>query len=85
MPDIKDLLSRFQNLLLSGEGKKEIIKESVKKVLDIDLNTEDIEVKNNIVYLSIKPIYKNEVLLKKERILSLVGEALGDKTPEDIR
>jgi hypothetical protein len=85
MPDIKDLLSRFQSMLSTGEGRKEVVVEAIKKSVGIEVKTEDIEIKGNIVFLKIKPIYKNEVLLKKEKILSSFKDSLGSKAPEDVR
>ena len=41
--------------------------------------------KNNIIYLNIKPIYKNEIMLKQEQIFLKLKEILGKKTPTALR
>ena len=44
----------------------------------------DIKIKNSTVYLNIKPIYKNEILLKKDKIFLKLKESLGKKSPSNI-
>lgn len=83
--EIKDLLSRFSNLILKGEGKNEIIRIAIKEGAGVNIQSGDIKIKNNIIYLNIKPIYKNKILLKQEKILEKLKELLGDNHPKDFR
>ncbi len=85
MIEIKDLLARFNNLLFSEETKKASIIDVIKKVIGVEIKSEDVKIKNNIIYLNIKPIYKNEIFLKQEQIFSTLKDSLGKKTPEGIR
>lgn len=85
MIEIKDLLARFDNILLKGEGKAEAIREIISNTIGVEIKKEDIKIKSNIIYLNIKPIYKNEIFLKKEKIFTKLQESLGKKTPENIR
>ena len=85
MIEIKDLLSRFNNLLLSEELKINAVKNSLNKLVGIDIKPKEIEIKNNVVYLNIKPIYKNEIFIKKDKIILDLSKSLGVKTPENIR
>jgi hypothetical protein len=85
MIEIKDLLSRFNNLLLGETGKMEAVRSAISSVINLEIKKEDIKIKNNIVYLNIKPIYKNEIFLKQDQIFSKLREILGEKTPEEIR
>ena len=62
MIEIKDLLLKFNNLLVSEEVKKNSILNILKEVVGIQIKPEDIKIKNNTIYLNIKPIYKNEIL-----------------------
>ncbi len=81
MIEIKDLLIRFKNILLSEEGKKEVIKKTISEIIKIEIKSQDIKIKNNIIYLNIKPIYKNEIFLKQERIFLELRKSFGKKTP----
>ena len=85
MIEIKDLLFKFNNLLVSEEVKKESICEVVSKVVGIKLNFKDIKIKNNVIYLNIKPIYKNEIFFKKDIIALKLKESLGKRAPIDLR
>ena len=82
MIEIKDLLLKFNNILISGEVKKEFIKKSIKDATNIDIKNDDIKIQNNTVYLNIKPIYKNEIFLKQDLISNKLGEFFGVRKPE---
>jgi hypothetical protein len=79
MIEIKDLLGKFDTILLSGEGKKESIRRVISEVIKIEINSEDLKIKNNIIYLNIKPIYKNEILIKQNEIFSKLQELFPGK------
>jgi hypothetical protein len=84
MIEIKDLLARFDHILLKEEGKKEVVRKIISEVVGIDVKRDDVEIRNGTLYLNIKPIYKNEIFLKKELLASRLEETFGAKTP-DIR
>ncbi|MEI6280743.1 MAG: hypothetical protein WCP17_01955 [bacterium] len=85
MIEIKDLLNRFRDILFKEEDKKEIIRNIISKIIRTEINSKDIEIKKGIIYLNIKPIYKNEIFIKKEQIFLRLKEVLGEKTPQNIR
>jgi hypothetical protein len=82
---IKGLLSRFDNMLLSGEIEAEAVRDVLLAATGIKIKKEDIKIKDNVLYVNIKPIYKSEIYLNKEKIFSLLSEALGEKAPKNIR
>ena len=43
------------------------------------------EIKGDTIYLKIKPIFKSEILLKKDQILLKIQESLGPRSPKQIR
>ncbi len=85
MIEIKDLLAKWGHILLSGESKKETIRRIISETISVEIKSDDIKLQNNTVYLNIKPIYKNEILLKKEKIDSLLEQAFNDRAPQGIR
>ena len=85
MIEIKDLLSRINNTLFKEEMKRETIRNVLSETLKVEIKKENIRIKNNIIYLNIKPIYKNEILLKREIIFSKLNQMLGKNSPGDIR
>jgi hypothetical protein len=85
MIEIKDLLTRFNNILLSEQGKIDSIRNIISEVVKIKIKKEDLKIKNNIIYLNIKPIYKNEIFIKQDEIFLKLKESLGKKAPNNIR
>jgi hypothetical protein len=85
MIEIKELLLKFNNILISEGLKKEEIRRIISEEIKIDLKSEDIKIKNGTIFLNIKPIYKNEIFLKKDKIFSKLKESLGKKSPSDFR
>jgi hypothetical protein len=85
MIEIKDLLLNFKNILVFESFKKEEICRIISEEIKIEIKPEDISLKNGIISLNIKPIYKNEIFLKKDKIFSKLKEALGKKSPKDFR
>jgi hypothetical protein len=79
MIEIKDLLGRFQNILLSEEGKNEAVREVISEVIKTKISSKDIKVRKGTIYLNIKPIYKNEILIKQEEIFRKLQELFPDK------
>ncbi len=72
MIEIKDLLKKFNSLLLNKEVQISLIQEVLLEVLNIKIEKDKIKIINNDVYLNIKPIYKNEIFLNKEKIDNLI-------------
>lgn len=86
MIEVKDLLERFSHILLSEENKKESVRRAISEAIRTEINSEDVKIKNNVIYLNIKPIYKNEVFMRQEEILKKLEESfLGKKPPLSIR
>lgn len=84
MPEIKDLLESFKEILLGEELRKEKISLVIENISKIKIETKDIEIKNSVVILNIKPIFKNEIFLKKERILEEFKKNFSKRIPTDI-
>lgn len=85
MIEIKDLLLKFSNLILKEEVKREVTRTVISEVIHYDIKPEEIKIKNNIIYLNIKPIYKSQILIKKEEIFNKLKENFTSRTPNDIR
>mgnify|MGYP001578135690 FL=1 len=85
MVEIKDLLGKFKNLLFSEEVKKQAVRDIISEIIKVKINSEDIRIKNNTIYLNIKPIYKNEILLKQEQIFLELNKFFGRRYPSGLR
>jgi len=76
MIEIKDLLLKFDHLLLSEEIKINSIRKIIHQVVGIEIKKEDIKIKGNTIYLNIKPLYKNEIFIHKKEISDLLKNSL---------
>jgi len=85
MIEIKDLLLNFKNVLVSENFKKDEIRRIISEEIKIEIKPEDMKLKNGIVFLNIKPIYKNEIFIKKDRIFLKIKKSLGEKSPNNFR
>lgn len=85
MIEIKNLLLNFKNILISESLKKDEIRRIIFEETKINVNSKDVQLKNGTIFLNIKPIYKNEIFLKKDKIFSKLKEVLGKRHPKDFR
>ncbi len=85
MIEIKDLLLRFESVLLREGDRIVAIQKSIESVTGIKLDTKNITIKRHSIFLDIKPIYKAEILLKQEEIAVKLEEALSKKIPKRLR
>ena len=68
MIEIKDLLFKFKKIFLDEDIKRDFIIQALKEVVGLNINKKDIIIKNEIIYLNIKPIYKSQILLKQDKL-----------------
>ncbi|MBP6884643.1 MAG: hypothetical protein KBC17_02345 [Candidatus Pacebacteria bacterium] len=73
MKKVSDLLARFSELSKKSDTTKDLIISLIKEagINFIDKKTQ-IVIKGDNIFLKISPIKKNEVFLKKEKIISLL-------------
>ncbi len=83
MIEIKDLLHRFEKILGRETVNIGLVQDVIKKFSKIEIPKDAVRLKGVLIILNIKPIFKNEVLLKKDLILTELRN-LGLKV-EDIR
>jgi hypothetical protein len=86
MIEIKDLLARFERIILSEESKREAVRLAISEAIKVPINPDAVEIKGDTIFLNIKPIYKNEIFLKQEQVQKKLQEIfLGKKIPMNIR
>lgn len=84
MFNIAQYLEKFKNLGLGERLLKEAIRTSIKEVLNFDLDTKKILVKNGEVTFKVTPAMKNAIFIKKAAILKRMVEN-GVENVGDIR
>ncbi len=83
MFDISKYLEKFKVLKNSKFFLRDLVVESIKKITDININPKNIDVKEGLVRISDKPIVKNEIFIKKFKILEEINSKT-DKKIQDI-
>lgn len=76
---INNFLEKFKNTLFKRENIYKDVIDSILKETGINLNVDDIKIKGTEVKIKSSPIIKNEILIHKSSILTL----LKDKQPEN--
>ena len=84
MRSIQDLLERFKGILDTESSKKENITEIIKDSTGIILTSQELDVKAGKLFLKTKPIFRSEIILKKEKVMKAFIEAFGERYIRDI-
>lgn len=80
MFDIAKYLEKFKVLKNSKGVLRVLIVESIKKFTNIEIDPKNIDIKPGVIRVSEKPIVKNQIFLKKTKIL----EEINSKTENKI-
>jgi hypothetical protein len=85
MFNLKDLLSKFKEIQDPGEKKRRIAGE-INILLGSDLVTSnEIDVRNHVLFLNTHPAIKNKVFLKKKNTIERINNVFPDECIVDIR
>lgn len=79
-------MDKFSNLKPPKKFIQEETARAIKSVVHIDINPDDIEERGGVVYIKTKnSALKNEIFLKKEKILNYLKERAAKRAPIDLR
>ncbi|MBT3283013.1 hypothetical protein HN375_02555 [bacterium] len=86
MFNISDYLSKFKNITPPDKFVKDELVAVVKEVVGVEIEKDSIDVRNGTVFLSVDPIIKNEIFLRKTEVLESLREKLKSykKTVRDL-
>ncbi|MBL7045363.1 MAG: hypothetical protein ISR98_02075 [Parcubacteria group bacterium] len=76
MFNISDYLAKFKNITPPDKFVKDELIAVVKEVAGIDIEKSNIDVRNGTIFLSLDPLIKNEIFLKKNEVLESLKEKL---------
>lgn len=85
MADIKDLLSKFNNILNKGFAEKDVIVRVFERVLYVKIDREDVSFKNDTLFIKSDSYLKAEIKLNKESLLKEIKKQGLEKTVKDIK
>jgi len=79
-------LGRFKDLKPPKEFVKNEVAQIINNLLNISVDTREIEERGGIIYIKTKnSALRNEIFLRKEKILKILKERVGAKAPKDLR
>ncbi len=82
---IGGLLERFKKSLFRHDGLKKSVIDVVLSQTGILLEEKSITIKGTQIRIDQKPQYKNEIFIKKEKILEILKNKIGEHIVSDIR
>lgn len=87
MLNIGNFLEKFKNIVAPDKFVKDVLIAVIGDVAGVGVEKDDIGVRNGTIFLSIDPIIKNEIFLKKNEIMENLAKKLSvyKKTIRDIR
>ncbi|MFQ5661677.1 MAG: hypothetical protein ACE5F2_00280 [Candidatus Paceibacteria bacterium] len=87
MFNIGNFLEKFKNITPPDKFVKDVLIGVVKDVVNIEIEKENIDVRNGTIFISADPIIKNEIFLKKSEIMQNLTGRLKQykKTIREIR
>jgi hypothetical protein len=85
MNNLGDYLNKFKKVFQNAQFQKDAVRSVIRNIVKIELGEKDFDVKNYTVTLNVSPVIKNEIFMRKQKILEALKSALGPKAPHDIR
>jgi hypothetical protein len=82
---IKDYLDKFKNLLFSKEEIYQIVSGVIESNISLKIDIKFIQIKTPFIYIKASPLIRNEILIKKEKILKDIFLLSPDCNLKDIR
>jgi len=74
MKNLFELVQNLKDRFLSEESKKKKIKEILLKETGFDFKPEDLEAKEDLLFLKTSSVLKSEIFINKKRILEKMRE-----------
>lgn len=86
MFNIGNFLEKFKNIAAPDKFVKDVLIIVIKDAVGVEVEKDDISVRNGTIFLSIDPVIKNEIILKKNEIMKNLTKKLSTykKTIRDI-
>lgn len=82
---ITDFLGKFKKILFQKEEIYKLLSEVISSQVSFLIKTNEIKIKNTIIYIDGSPTLKNEILMHKKTILSKIKEVAPNYNFTDIK
>ncbi len=85
MDNVSGFLEKFKKIFQSASARKEVFIKGVEEATKIKLEEKDFDIKDFTVVLKTGPGVKNEIFMRKNKILEVMKKQLENKAPTSIR
>jgi len=82
---IKNYLDKVKNILFSKEENNKIISNIIKINTSIEVETKNISIRGVDIYIKASPLVRNEIMMKKLKILSDISDVIKGISYKDIK
>jgi parvulin-like peptidyl-prolyl isomerase len=82
---IKEYLNKFKEILFFKEENYRIISGIIERNTSIKIDNKFIQIKPPFIYIKASPLFRNEILIKKEKILKEILEVSPNSNFTDIK
>lgn len=82
---ISNFLDKFKKIIFKDEELKNVVVSVISNEIKKSIEVNQIKIKDGVVYIKASPIFLNEVLMKKEKILSSIKEILPNSNIFNLR
>ncbi|MEK7504885.1 MAG: hypothetical protein AAB589_01175 [Patescibacteria group bacterium] len=84
MNNLEKYLAKFKVLEPADRQQKEAVAEAIFRLAGIELTPKQIKFTGRKVFLTLTPIERSAVFIKKEKILTLLRDLLDRQAPTDL-
>ncbi len=74
MDALSSFLKRFQKIIGDKTEDRRLVQEGIRTVCNIDADIKNIQIRENVAILSLRPLLRAEVFLKKKDVLSFLKD-----------
>ena len=78
-------LEKYKKITPPDEFVRTSVAEVIHRLVGVDIPIKDISMRRAVVYIRTKPIFKNEIYIKKRDILNAINVQCPQTKIEDVR
>ncbi len=82
---IKNYLENIKKILFSKEENLQIISSIIERNILIKIENKNIQIKQPVVYIKTSPLVRNEIMIKKDKIIKDIQVAIPGFNISDLR
>ena len=82
---IKNYLEKFKNILFTKDEIYQVVLSVIENNISFKIERKFIQLKTPILYVKSSPMVRNEIMMKKDKILSDINKILPDSNIKDIK